>query len=163
MPDFVCSLKADQPQTIPAGSAYTLVRFPFGAAESYDPLDMHPVAQPDGVIASYADPRSGLIWPAHDAWAQIYALIYWEAGGYSEVRDRFVRDPLGLFGAPDSTCTEDHPATPGGQYRSKSWGMFVRVGVPIGLMVRHDAPSPVKVTLAELKVAYRLDPPVLPA
>lgn len=163
MPDVVCSLKVDVPQSIPAGSAYTLLRFPYGSAESYDPCDMHPVVQPDGVISSYPDLRSGLIWPAHDAWAQLYALIYWEDGAYDEVRDRFVRDPLGLFDPPDSTCTQDHAATPGGQYIAKSWGMFVHPGVPLGLMVRHDAPTPVKVTLAEFKIAYHLDPePVAP-
>ena len=161
MPDVVCSLKVDQPQAIPPGSAYTLLRFPYGSAgESYDPCDMHPAIQPDGVTSTYPDPRSGLIWPAHDAWASLYALIYWEPGNYTEVRDRFVRDPLGLFEAPDSTCTEDHPATPGGQYVAKSWGMFVHPGVPVGLMVRHDSASPVKVTLAEFKVAYRLDAPI---
>jgi hypothetical protein len=122
LPDFVCSLITEQgvTQTIPPGVAYTLVRFPF-VGESYDPHDMHPVLQPDtGQAVTYANPRSGLIWPKHDAWATLNALLYWDDGPYTEVRDRFVRDPLGLFEVPDSTCTEDHPATPGGQYRAKT-------------------------------------------
>lgn len=158
MPDFVCSLLAESPQTIPPGDTYTLVRFPFGI-ESYDIHDMHPAIQPDtGQMVNSSSPRAGLIWPAHLVWAQVYALIYWEDGPYTEVRDRFVRDPLGLFGTPDSTCTEDHPATPGGQFRAKSWGMFVKPSVPLGLMVRHNASSPVRLTLAEFKIAYRRDP-----
>jgi hypothetical protein len=159
VPDIVCSLKTEIPQSIPpSSSAYTLLRFPFGAAESWDPCDMHPVIQPDGIVSTYPDARSGLIWPAHDAWAQIYGLVYWEEGDYTEVRSRVVRDPLGLAGPPDSTCTEDNPTTPGGQYRPKAWGMFVHVGVPLGVMVRHNAPTAVRVTLAEFKVAYHLDP-----
>ncbi|WP_157251135.1 hypothetical protein [Nonomuraea typhae] len=160
MPNHVCSLIARSPQLIPAGPNYTLLRFPYGSTtgESYDADGMHNPAQPDGVTSAYPDLRSGLIWPAHDAWAQLYAMVQWEDGTYDEVRDRFTRDPLALFGPPDSTCTEDYAATPGGQYRSKSWGMFVHPGVPLGLMVRHNASTAVAVTLAEFKLAYHLDP-----
>ena len=157
MADHVCSLKVDNPQTIPAGPDYTLLRFPYGGTgESFDSDGMHNAAQPDGVTSAYPDPRSGLIWPAHDAWANLYALVQWDDGNYTEVRDRFTRDPLGLASAPDPTCTEDHPPTPGGQYLAKSWAIFVHPGVPIGLMVRHNASAPVKVLLAEFKLAYRL-------
>ncbi len=165
MPDIVCSLTAPDPQLVPAGgAAYTVVRFPFsGPAESYDPLDMHPAAQPDGVITSYSDPRAGLIWPAHQAWARLDAMIQWEDGPYTETRDRFVRDPLGLAGPPDSTCTQDRPATPGGQYSAKSWAIFVRPGVPLALAVRHNCARALRITFAEFKVSYHLDPaPVTP-
>ncbi|WP_326829672.1 hypothetical protein OIE13_05920 [Streptosporangium sp. NBC_01810] len=165
MPDFVCSLITEQgvKQTIPPGDTYTLVRFPFGV-ESADQHDMHPEVQPDtSQTVTYSSPRSGLIWPKHSAWAQVYALMYWDPGDYTEVRDRIVRDPLGLNSAPDSTCTEDHPATPGGQYRAKSWAIFVHPGIPLGLMVRHNASGPVKLAFAEFKLAYHRDPtPVLP-
>lgn len=164
MPDIVCSLKAGTPQAIPPGPGYTVVRFPFGAAESYDPLNMHPALQPDGVAVGYGDARAGLIWPAHHAWADLHAMIHWEDGDYSEVRDRFVRDPLELYGPADSTCTQDHPATPGGQYLAKSWAMFVHPGVPVALSVRHNAKTSLKVTLAEFKLSYHLDPaPLDPA
>lgn len=160
MPDIVCSLINKSPQMIPAGPNYTLLHFPYGSivGESYDAHGMHNPAQPDGVTSAYPDARSGLIWPAHDAWAALHALVYWEAEDYTEVRSRFTRDPLGLFGPPDHTCTEDNPATPGGQYRPKSWAMFVHPGVPIGVMVRHNAPTAVAVTLAEFKLSYHLDP-----
>ncbi|MGV9535023.1 hypothetical protein ACWEU6_21885 [Streptosporangium sandarakinum] len=154
MPDVVCSLLAGA-QTVPAGPDYYLVRFPYGT-ESADAAGMHDPAQPDGATSVYPDPRSGLIWPQHDAWAQVYALLYWEDGDYTELRDRFVRDPLGLFEAPDSTCTEDRAVTPGGQFIAKSWGMFVHPSVPLGLMVRHNSPRPVRLMLAEFKVAYRI-------
>jgi hypothetical protein len=131
-----------------------MVRFPFGAAESWDPCDMHPVNQPDGLLVTDRDARAGLIWPAHDAWARLDALLYWDTGDYTEVRSRFVRDPLGLTGPPDSTCTEDHLATPGGQYRAKSWAIFVHPDTPIGLMVRHNSARPVRLALAEFKLSY---------
>ncbi|GIH76128.1 hypothetical protein [Planobispora longispora] len=164
MPDFVCSLITQQgiKQTIPPSDGYTLVRFPFDV-ESSDDHGMHPEVQPDtGETVTYISPRSGLIWPCHTAWGQLYALMYWDAGPYTEVRSRFVRDPLGLTQEPDSTCTEDHPDTVGGQYRAKSWGMWVRVGQPLGLMVRHNADVPVRLAFAEFKVAYHLDPAPVP-
>jgi hypothetical protein len=157
MPDIVCSLKVATPQTIPAGASYTVVRFPFESGENFDPLDMHPVLQPDGVTVTYADGRAGLIWPAHDAWARLDAMLQWEDGPYTEVRDRFVRDPLELAGPEDSTCTEDHPATPGGQYLAKSWAMFVHPGVPLAVAVRHNASRGVRLLLAEFKLSYHLD------
>ena len=157
MPTYVCSLKAGI-QTIPVtgGSDYYLVRFPFGT-ESHDPEGMHEQVQPDGETAAYPDPRCGLIWPRHEAWAHLHALIYWQPGAYSEVRDRFVRDPLGLSTGYDSTCTEDREPSGGGQYLAKSWAMFVHPGTPIGLMVKHNSSSPVKLDLAEFKLSYTLD------
>ncbi len=160
MPDFVCSLTAPDPQLIPVGgAAYTVVRFPFGSpAESFDPLDMHPAAQPDGVITSYIDPRAGLIWPTHDAWARLDAMLQWDAGDYTELRDQFVRDPLSFTPAgPDTTCTQDRPPTPGGQYVAKSWPLFVHPGTPLAVAVRHNASRPVKLLFAEFKLSYRRD------
>ena len=156
----VCSLKTGGPQRIPPDE-YTILRFPFNA-ESHDPDDLHPALQPDtGQTVTSADDRAGLIWPKHTAWATLNALIYWEAGGYTEVRDRFVRNPLNLPGAPpyDSTCTEDHPKTPGGQYLAKTWNLFVHPLTPLGLLLQHDAPGPVAVTLAEFKLSYWVDVP----
>lgn len=155
MPVQVCSLKVDTSQLIPADGKYHIVRFPFGVAESYDEHCMHQMAQPDGYRISdwRRDDRSGLIWPAVDGWGSLTAMVYWEAGDYTETRDRFVRDPLGLSTGPDSTATEDHRPTPGGQYLHKSHEMFVHPNVPLALMVRHNAPRAVAVTLAELKLA----------
>ena len=151
---YVCSLLAST-QTIPVTSDYYLVRFPYGT-ESYDERGMHNPDQPDGVVSAYPDARSGLIWPQHHAWAALYALLYWEADDYTELRDRFVRDPLNLSTGYDSTCTQDRAITPGGQYIAKTWGMFVHPETPIGLMVRHNASTPVKLELAEFKIAYHL-------
>jgi hypothetical protein len=164
VPDFVCSLITEQDvkQIIPPGPNYTLVRFPF-IGESYDAHKMHPEIQPDTAQAvTYSNPRSGLIWPKHDAWATLNALLYWDDGPYTELRDRFVRDPLNLSTGLDSTCTEDHPATPGGQYRAKTWNIWVHPGTPIGIMVRHNADVPVRLAFAEFKLSYHRDPEPLP-
>ncbi|MEV0115885.1 hypothetical protein AB0H77_21990 [Streptomyces sp. NPDC050844] len=151
---LVCSLKSITSQPIEPGR-YAIVRFPFGEAESTDTHRMHQAAQPDGahVTAWASDDRSGLIWPAAAGWGTLHALVYWETGDYSEVRSRFVRDPLGLSTGHDSTCTEDDPPTPGGQYRAKTWGLFVDPRTPLALMVRHDDSQARRVTLAEFKLA----------
>jgi hypothetical protein len=153
MPVQVCSLIRDEPQTIPGDAGYHIVRFPFGAAESYDRHRMHQVEQPDGVTTTFEHDRAGLIWPSVDGWGELKALMYWAPGFYGEVRSRFVRDPLTLAGGPNSTCTEDSPATPGGQYRAKAWGIFVRVGTPVALLVRHNGLLPVALTHAQFKLA----------
>lgn len=160
MPDVVCSLINNQAQSIPAGPNYVVVRFPFDSdGESSDVADMHPQVQPDtGQATTYNSSRSGLIWPAHTAWAQLHALMYWDEGSYTEIRDRFVRDPLGLSSGVDSTCTEDHAVTPGGQYIAKSWAIRVYPGTPVGLMVRHNGSSPARLAFAEFKLSYHLDP-----
>jgi hypothetical protein len=152
----VVSLKTDTPQSIPPGPAYQVVRFPY-PDQSYDAWSMHQPVQPDGrAVTSWSrDDRSGLIWPTCTGWASVYALAYWEAGDYREVRSRIVRDPLRApeDGGPDSTDTEDDAANPGGQFRSKSWGMFVNPETPLALMVRHDSPTTERLVLAEFKVA----------
>jgi hypothetical protein len=151
----VCSLIVTEPQSIPADGAYHVVKFPFGGGESFDDHGMHQMAQPDNYTISNwrTDERSGLIWPSAEGWATLHALMYWDAGGYSELRDRFVRDPLDIATGFDSTCTEDHPPTPGGQYRAKTWGMFAHPGTPVGLLVKHDASKPVTLAFAEFKLA----------
>lgn len=155
MPVLVCSLKAETPQLIPADGGYHIVRFPFGSAESSDEHEMHQMAQPDGyqVTDWAADDRSGLIWPAVAGWGSLTALIYWEAGGYTELRDRFVRDPLNLATGYDSTATEHRPPSPGMQCWHKSHEMFVDPGTPLALLVSHNDAVARKVTLAEFKLA----------
>lgn len=160
----VVSLIVDEPQTIPA-DGYHLLRFPFGSAESKDPWEMHQVVQPDGhtVTDWQADDRSGLIWPSSAGWGSFTGMIFWEPGDYTEVRSRFVRDPLNLPGGVgyNSTATEDMARTPGGQYRHRCHEMNVEPGVPVGLLVRHNASGPVDVTFAEFKLA--IHPEALPA
>ncbi|GAB3210026.1 hypothetical protein ACQEU5_15260 [Marinactinospora thermotolerans] len=157
MPVYVCSLIRNEPQAIPSGG-YHVVRFPFGTAESYDAHGMHQVAQPDGyeITDWRKDDRSGLIWPSADGWADLYGLMYWESGDYTEVRSRFVRDPLDLSTGYDSTCTEDDARTPGGQYRAKHWGLFSHVGTPLALLVQHNAPGSLALTHAQFKVAIHV-------
>lgn len=152
---YVCSLKVDAPQVIPADGGYHIVRFPFGSAEPYDAYGMHQMAQPDGyqITDWTTDDRSGLIWPAVDGWGSLTAMVYWESGGYTELRDRFVRDPLGLSSGYDSTATEHRPPSPGMQCWHKSHELFVEVGMPLGLLVAHNDTVPRNVTLAEFKLA----------
>ena len=151
----VCSLKRDTPQSIPANSPYKVIRFPFGAAESSDRFNMHQVNQPDGyAITSWdTDDRSGLIWPSTAGWGVLYAMIQWEAGGYDELRDQFVRDPLGLTPAPnDTTATGHRPPSPGMQCWTKQWGVFVDPAVPLAMRATHDDGVARNIVLAEFKL-----------
>ncbi|MFM9596683.1 hypothetical protein ACKI1O_45845 [Streptomyces scabiei] len=158
----VVSLKVDIPQVVPADGQYHLLHFPYDT-ESYDPWSMHNPLQPDAyqVPASswQTQPRSGLVWPTWPddtpGWGTVHGLVYWQSGDYTEVRSRIVRNPLGMAGIADSTCTEDHVATPGGQYRAKSWGLFVNPQTPLGLMVRHNGTGPQTVALAEFKLVIQ--------
>ncbi|MGV2914529.1 hypothetical protein [Streptomyces alfalfae] len=152
---LVCSLKRDTPQVIPPDT-YTILRFPFGTAESYDQWRMHQVAQPDGyTITDWDnDPRSGLIWPAWGGWGELHAMIQWESGDYTELRDQFIRDPLSL-GSPtpaDTTATEHRPPSIGMQCWVKSHGIFVRPDTPLAVRAAHNASTPRTVVLAEFKL-----------
>ncbi|GAA0322214.1 hypothetical protein NE235_04285 [Actinoallomurus spadix] len=155
----VCSLKFDAdrdggPQSVPAGGAYHVVRFPYGAAESYDADNMHPQTRNGTDHPFPSDPASGLIRPAHDAWGRLYAMIQWETaagGAATEFRDQFVRDPLGT---PDTTCTEHRPPSPGMQCFAKAWAIFVSPDVPLALRVAHDADRPLDLVIAEFKLEY---------
>lgn len=166
----VCSLKAKDPQVVPVtGGDYYLVRFPYGAAESFDPHNMHPASQPVGGASTYPDARSGLIWPVTAGWGSLTAMVFWEAGSATEYRAQFVRDPLNLTTGADSTATVDDDPTPGGQYRHYAHEMFVFPNTPIGLMIKHSGSSPLNITLAEFKLAIQDDvaampspPPLLP-
>ncbi|WP_371793816.1 hypothetical protein OIE91_11095 [Streptomyces albidoflavus] len=157
----VCSLKVDTPQLIPGGGTYHVVRFPFGAGESTDRFEMHQVLQPDGyVVADWAaDDRSGLIWPSRSGWGHLYGMIQWESassgsGGYTELRDQYVRDPLGLTPSPnDTTATEHRPPSPGMQCFVKSHGIFVNPATPLALRVGHNDAQPRNLVLAEFKLA----------
>ncbi|MBD3004528.1 hypothetical protein [Streptomyces sp. 5-10] len=173
----VVSLVNKEPQVIASGG-YQLLRFPF-EGESYDRFGMHDPVQPDGGKSEFPDDRSGLIWPSREGWGQLEANIHWEAapvGGveipgipdwlfknrnrYCEVRDRFVRDPLNLVkgeqgdeGAGGNATGTDHRVpSPGLQAFTKQHGLFVHRGVPVGLMVAHDAKCPVRVVHAQLKL-----------
>jgi len=150
----ICSLIVTEPQVIPPGG-YRVVRFPFGTAESYDALGMHQVVQPDGyTIRDWrTDNRAGLIWPSADGWGSLTAMIQWEAGGYSELRDRFVRDPLGLSTGADSTATDHRPRSPGVQCFTKHHEIFVHPGTPLALMVSHNNSASTRLVLAEFKLA----------
>ncbi|MFH9073458.1 hypothetical protein [Streptomyces alboflavus] len=151
---YVCSLKTTGPQLIDPGG-YQVVRLPYGGGESYDPHGMHPAEQPDGyVVGSWlAEDRAGLIWPAIDGWGELRAMIQWEAGGYTELRDQVVRDPLGMTSDPaDTTATDHRPPTPGMQCFTKAWSIFVHPGVPLALRVAHNDAGPRQLVLAELKL-----------
>ncbi|MGW3991226.1 hypothetical protein [Streptomyces sp. NPDC004830] len=154
-----CSLKVDTPQLIAPGSAYKVVRFPFGAGESTDRWEMHQAVQPDGyVVSNWArDDRSGLIWPSKAGLGQLYALLQWEArsrkGGYEELRDQFVRDPLGLTPRPDdTTATEHRVPSPGRQFFAKHWAINVDPRTPLALRVTHDDAKARLLLLAEFKL-----------
>lgn len=156
MPVYVCSLILTEPQTVPADGEYHIVPFPFGAAESYDAHGMHQAAQPDGAESTFPDRRSGLIWPAVEGWGAFCSMIQWESGGYTELRDRYVRDPLGLAGAPDSTATDHRPPSPGMQCFTKHHEIFVHPGTPVAMLVSHDDTVARRITHAQFKLAIHV-------
>lgn len=151
----VCSLIRQDAQFIPAGG-YHLVRFPFGQAESSDLHEMHQVDQPGGhVVRDWdCDDSSALIWPAVYGWGSLTAMIQWEGGGYRELRDQFVRDPMGVTSSPMDTTATDHRApTPGMQGFTKHHEILVYPGTPIGLRVGHNDREPRRLIHAQLKLA----------
>jgi hypothetical protein len=155
----ICSLKFDAerdggPLTVPSGEDYHLVPFPYGSAESYDADDMHAETRDGDTHPFPSDRASALIWPAHEAWGRLYAMIQWEVASgdeATELRDQFARDPLGDL---DTTCTEHRRASPGMQCFAKAWAIFVSPAVPLGLRVAHDASGSLNVVLAEFKLEY---------
>ena len=143
---------------------YHLVRFPYDAKEeSYDPWKMHDPANGGESASKFPDARSGLIWPSHDGWGVLSAMVFWEADPKTlEYRARFVRDPLNLTKKKyDSTATTDSGLTRGGQYRTFMWQMFVHKGVPLGLKISArglgDTKRATALTLAEFKLAIHTD------
>ncbi|MCW2863276.1 MAG: hypothetical protein JWP48_4984 [Actinoallomurus sp.] len=103
MAQHVCSLKFDAerdggPLSVPAGEDYHLVPFPYGSAENYDADNMHAETRGGATHPFPSDRASALIWPAHEAWGRLYAMIQWEVASgdeATELRDQFARDPLG--------------------------------------------------------------------
>ncbi|MCX5326267.1 hypothetical protein [Streptomyces sp. NBC_00120] len=151
----VCSLKRDTPQLIQPGTKYQIVRFPFGSLESSDSAEMHQMQQPDGFTISTweSEDRSGLIWPSRTGWGHLYAMVQWESGEYTELRDQFVRDPLAFGPDPENTTATDHrPKSPGAQCFTKSHGVFVDPSVPLALRVTHNDKVARNLTLAEFKL-----------
>ncbi|MBZ4020401.1 hypothetical protein [Streptomyces purpurogeneiscleroticus] len=142
---------------------YHLVRFPYGASdESYDPWRMHDPANGGGNPSAFPDARSGLIWPSHDGWGVLSAMVFWSADSRpNEYRARFVRDPLNSAGGYDSTATTDTWKTGGGQYKTYMWQIFVHPGTPIGLKISArgsgDTKVPVPITHAQFKLAIHTD------
>lgn len=155
MTTHVCSLITTAEQTIPGGGDYHVVRFPFGGGESYDEHGMHQMIQPDGyqITDWHTDDRAGLIWPAVDGWGSLTANIHWEGGSYSELRDRFTRDPLDLAGGADSTATDHRAPSPGMQCFTKHHEIFVHPGTPIALLVGHTDSRARRITHAQFKLA----------
>lgn len=150
MPLHVCSLQETVNQSIPPNT-WTLVRYSYGSLESYDAWDMHSPNQPTGspVTDWQTDDRSGLIWPSKSGWADLLCDFIWAAGDYNEIRDQFVRDPLGT---PDVTSVEHRPPSPGAQYFAKHHGIFVNTSTPVGVQVYHNASTAVDLTYSQFKV-----------
>lgn len=154
MPPLVCSLKNNEKQFVAPGS-YHLLRFPFGGGENIDEHGMHQMQQPDGYTITdwRTDLRSGLIWPAAAGWGSLTGVLYWEGGGQRTSWDVFCRDPLGLVNDPNDTGRVRHHAGGGKEYLPKHHEIFVQPGVPLGLLVKHDAPRPVAIWHAQFKLA----------
>lgn len=142
---------------------YHLVRFPYVTGEEqYDPWNMHDPAHGSDTVSQFPDPRSALIWPSHDGWGVLSAMVFWQADARAhEYRARFVRDPLNATTGYNSAATTDIQATRGGQYRTYVWQMFVHPGTPLGLKVSARGTGDTKIAvpmfLAEFKLAIHTD------
>lgn len=152
MPEHYCSLIVDQPQTIPPNT-WTVVRFPYGSAESEDAENMHRKVV-DGKSHPYpSDPWSGLIWPGHTGpvgtWYAMYQ--FGSAGNAREFRAQFCRDP---FGKPNTTATRHYAPTPGLQCEVSGWAFRIRKNTPVAFRVRHDSDEPLELVFSELKLHY---------
>lgn len=163
---YYCSLiyKAarDADQLIPS-KEWTIVRFPFGAAESWDGHRMHQVLQPDGAETSYGHERSGLIWPHISGAALLAGKANWDDGDYSQILARFIRDPLGLGDGKvnDWTATTGDPPTPGGEHETYAWPLLVSPGTPVAFQVWHSASGPIRLTQGQFKIMiWPLAPPL---
>lgn len=154
---LVCSLINKEKQVIPPGG-YHILRFPFGGGESYDTHGMHQMDQPDGyqITDWRTDDRSGLIWPAAGGWGVLTGIVYWEDGSYTELRDRFERDPLNLSTGSDTTATDHRPQSPGVQCFTKTHQMFVHSDTPVAFKVGHNSSGAQTTYLAEFKLAIHV-------
>lgn len=164
----VCSLKwehdesgSSNPQRIRYDDdGYHLVRFPYDlTGESTDRWKMHDPSHGGAEESTFPDARSGLIWPSHDGWGVLSAMVIWKEDDRPvEYRARFVRDPLGHA---DSTGTTDSAPSGGKQHRTYMWQFFVKKGVPVGLKITArgagDTRIPVPILLAEFKLAIHTD------
>lgn len=150
MPARVVSLQETTDQLIQPRT-WTLVRYSYGSLESYDPWNMHDPVQPDGSIVTdwKNDDRSGLIWPSKPGIGSLICDFIWPAGNYSEIREQFVRDPLGT---PDYTSVEHRGLSPGAQYFAKHHAIFVNPSTPIGVLVYHDASTAVNLVYSQFKL-----------
>lgn len=159
---YVCSLgfkpPAGQEQVLPSGG-YHLLRLPFGAQENIDPWDMHSRTQ-GGKVITFADPESGLIYPAVAGWGTLELNIIWMDGDYTELRDVFVRDPLGT---PDQTAYAHRARTAGEQCFDKVHMLSVRPGVPLGVMAGHDGATAARVRMIQFKLEINDDVALPPA
>ncbi|MEU6994350.1 hypothetical protein ABZ953_27310 [Streptomyces sp. NPDC046465] len=137
---------------------YHLVRFPYGEGdESYDPWRMHDPGKGSTRPSKYPDARSGLIWPSHDGWGLLSAMVFWEpAAKPIEYRSRYVRDPLDLTTGYDSTATTDSAPTRGGQYRTYLWQLFVHPDTPLGLKISVRGVGDVKLATPLIHAQFKL-------
>lgn len=161
---YACSLgfkpPAGQEQVIPSGGGYTLLRFPYTAAqENTDPWDMHSTRQPDGRIVTYADPEAGLVRPTVPGWGCLELNVIWLDGEYTELHDVFVRDPLGT---PDQTAYDHRSRTAGENCFTKTHWLSVRPSAPLGVWVSHNGPADARVRMAQLKLTIFTDVAVPP-
>ncbi|MGW2213285.1 hypothetical protein [Streptomyces sp. NPDC001781] len=149
---YVCSLSASPDQVIQPLTD-TLLRFPYDE-EQADQWGMHNPAQPDGVASVTGDQRSGLIWPSCEGWGYLTAEFQWEPGGYNEIRDAFLRDPLSLTSDPmNDTARDDRAVTGGYQWYVKNHQIGVHPGTPIGVTVRHNDTVARKILYAQFKLS----------
>lgn len=136
---------------------YTVVRFSPVDGESSDWDGMHEeypydAGDPNGWAA---DDRSGLIRPSVPGVGILCANLHWAAGPYSELRDRFVRDPLGTM--PDSTATDHRPPSPGMQCFTKFHTIKVDPGTPLCLKVYQNSGQPAELIHAQFKLTIMPD------
>lgn len=140
----VCSLKTTAGQLIQPNT-WTLVHFEGAAVENVDDFGMH---DPDAV----GDPSGLITVQGGSGWGLLAGMAQWDSpGDATETRAGFVRDPLGV---PDTTATNHFARTPGGDYVTLVWPLYLPEGRAHGLRVYHNATTPRTLTLAEFKLMF---------
>lgn len=141
-------------QLVPPGEYFT-PRLPYGG-EFTDRHGMHDRRQPDSYVVQdwRTDERSGLLWPATDGVACVELNVHLEAGGYREIRDRFVRwvPKTGGGWTEDPTATDHRPPSDGLQCFTKQHWLLVNRRTPICIRIAHDDTVPRRLVMVQFKM-----------
>lgn len=136
-----CSLISSTTLSVPPAT-WTIAQFIGSASESSDVSNWHDAAATGS--------PSGYITPNVSGWGLVAGEAQWSSSGdATEFRMQFIRDPAGIM---DTTGTNHVADTPGGDYMTTVWPMYVDSGTAYAFRVQHNASTNLTLTLAQFKV-----------